>query len=349
MTRRLTLVALAAGEPMGQQIYEHELTSRAAEQLGSTWDVHRMVVRTVRSPVAGTVRVPSRVLHGGGAGLRRVTGHLLYRGSDLVHRLDLRLPPAPAPEALTILDLAPWRFADEAPVPDDAAASARRAAAVICPSQYIADEVTSVLGVRQPVVIPCGVGRQFVDARPLDAADLEALGIRPPFVLHVGGSGSRKNLQGLADAWRLVGADRPDITLVLIGPPDRRRDECFLQLSGTRLPGWLPDDTVPRLMASAAVLVVPSRYEGFGLPALEGMATGTPVVAAGRAALPEVCGDAAYLVEPDGPGLAEGIVAALDGGPETEAMVTRGRKRAADATWEAAVAAHARVWHSLGD
>jgi glycosyltransferase involved in cell wall biosynthesis len=76
------------------------------------------------------------------------------------------------------------------------------------------------------------------------------------------------------------------------------------------------------------------------------MAVGVPVVASARSSLPEVCGDAAYLVEPDGAGLADGMIAALAGGPDTEALVARGRLRAEMFTWEASAAAHAAVWRS---
>ncbi len=108
--------------------------------------------------------------------------------------------------------------------------------------------------------------------------------------------------------------------------------------------GRVDDSTVRGVMAAASCVVVPSLYEGFGLPALEGMAAGVPVVAADRSSLPEVCGDAALLVEPDAEGLAAGVAAALDRGSAIEAMVGRAAARAATFTWEVSVAAHAELW-----
>ena len=268
----------------------------------------------------------------------------LYRGCDLVHRFDLRLPPAAQTEIVTVHDVVPWRFDDEGPAPADATASVRGAAVVVCPSQFAADEVTAVLHAERVTVIHNGVERGFFGAEPLDASRLAELGVRPPFVLHAGGATRRKNLEGLAAAWPLVRSACPDTTLALIGPPDARRDRLFGPLPGTAPVGRVDDECVRGLMAAASVVVVPSIYEGFGLPALEAMAAGTPVVAANRGSLPEVCANAAYLVEPDGPGLAEGIVAALTDGPVTRTHVERGRVRAADFTWEASAAAHAALW-----
>jgi glycosyltransferase involved in cell wall biosynthesis len=347
MTRCLALATLAVGHPMGQQVYEAELARRAPGELGDGWQVDRVEVRTLRSPLAGTVRVPSRLLINATPVERRLAGHLLYRSHDVVHRFDLRLPPAPRPEVLTVHDVVSWRFPDEGQPPSDAAATARRAEVVICPSQFSADEVASQLGVPRTVAIPNGVDRAFFGAAPLDEAALRTLGIRPPFVLHAGGCTLRKNLAALAGAWSRLAPDRPDVSLVLMGPPDDRRNRLFASLPRTVLIGRVDDDTARGVMAAAAAVVVPSLYEGFGLPALEGMAVGVPVVAADCSSLPEVCGDAAYLVTPDAAGVADGLEAALTHGPDTVAMIDRGHRRAREFTWEASASAHAALWRSV--
>jgi len=331
---------------MGQQVYERELARRAPDQLGEGWKVGRVEVRTLRTTSPGTVRIPARLLGDASPALRRAAGQVMYRGHDVVHRLDLRLPPAPRPEVLTILDLAPWRYPDDGHAVADAATTARRAAVVICPSQFSADEVASELGVTDPVIIHLGVDERFFDATPLPKRQLEDMGVRAPFIVHAGGCTQRKNLAGLAAAWPSVRSARPGTLLVLMGPPDERRDRLFADLPGTVRLGRVDDAVVPAIMAAASAVVVPSVYEGFGLPALEGMAVGVPVVAVGRSSLPEVCADGAYLVEPDAAALAAGLEAALVGGAETRATMRRGRARAAGFTWEASVAAHAAVWRS---
>jgi glycosyltransferase involved in cell wall biosynthesis len=94
--------------------------------------------------------------------------------------------------------------------------------------------------------------------------------------------------------------------------------------------GYVSDDELPSLYARARVLLMPSLYEGFGLPCLEAMASGTPVVAANRGALPETCGDAALVVEPED--FAEAAVAAAT--TEAERLTKAGLERAARFTWE---------------
>ena len=349
MSPRLALVTMAVSQPMGQQVYEQELARRAPAELGDRWLVDQVTVRTLRSPLPGSVRIPSRLLAGSSPQLRRAAGRIIYRGHDVVHRFDLRLPPAPRPEILTVHDVVSWRFPDEAVPPSDAASSAQQAAAVVCPSQFSADEVCARLGVASAVAIPNGVHPAFFGAEPLPSDRLAGLGIRRPFVLHAGGCTERKNLTGLAGAWPEVRSVHPDAMLVMMGPADPRRNRLFDPLPGTCLIGRVDDATARGVMAAASAVVVPSVYEGFGLPALEGMAVGVPVVAARRSSLPEVCGDAALLVEPDAGGLAEGVRTALTGGAEIDELVARGRRRAGRFTWEASAAAHADLWRRYAD
>ena len=103
---------------------------------------------------------------------------------------------------------------------------------------------------------------------------------------------------------------------------------------------------MPGLFASADVVVVPSHHEGFGLPALEAMAAGTPVVAADTSSLPEVVGDCGVLVAQDGASIATGVLDVLGSGSDAGLLAAAGRVRARQFTWEASAAAHARVWSS---
>jgi glycosyltransferase involved in cell wall biosynthesis len=101
--------------------------------------------------------------------------------------------------------------------------------------------------------------------------------------------------------------------------------------------GYVDDDLMPGLYSGARAFVLPSSYEGLGLTCLEAMACGTPVVAADRAALPETCGDAALLVDPDDPAaLAAAVLRACDDEPLRAQMRARGLSRAGERTWDRA-------------
>jgi glycosyltransferase involved in cell wall biosynthesis len=345
---RLAIASIATAVPMGAQRYETEMAARARDALSDLgdWSVRRVMVRSLRSPLPGHRRMPMARVARASVRERRVAGRLLYPRADVVHRTALELPPA-AVDVVTLHDVVAWRFPDESsPVPA-AAEELRRAAAIVCVSRFSADQAVELLGISPPHVVHNGVDPRYVDAAPLTEPELADLGIVGPYVLTVGGASKRKNLEGLAAAWPAIHAARPDVSLVLAGPEHPRRTQLFAGLPGARLLGRVADDVVPGLYAAAATVVVPSLYEGFGLPALEGMAAGVPVVAANTSSLPEVVGDGGVLVEPTTDGIVDGTLWALGGGSEVSALAARGRTRAAGFTWERSAHGHAEVWASV--
>jgi glycosyltransferase involved in cell wall biosynthesis len=205
-------------------------------------------------------------------------------------------------------------------------ALAHRARHVVTVSEFARREIVETLGVgpERVSVVPNGVAEQFTPAADPEPARA-AHGLERPYVLAVGSRIARKNLGVLHQAVRRL--DSAGIELVSAGSgrgymrpgPD----------AAVRILGYVEDSDLPGLYAGALALAMPSLYEGFGLPCLEAMACGTPVVAARRAALPETCGDAALLVDPDdAEGLADALLAAATDGDIRARLIARGRKRA---------------------
>ncbi len=336
---------------MGAQAYQEQVAARASSTLASIderhWEYRRLVFRSMRSELDGNRRLPLGRVARASAGQRRALGRLIYAGDAVSHRMNLELPPSPHGDVITIHDVVAWRFPDEsAPVPA-AIEEARRAAAVICVSAFSAQEAVDLLGIREPHVVHNGVDSRFFDAPPLDAATRQVHALPERYVLHAGGATKRKNLDALAEAWPRVHRERPGLELVLAGPPHPARTALFDGMPGTRLVGRLPDAVMPGLVAGARVVVVPSRYEGFGLPALEAMAANVPVVAAATSSLPEVVGDAGILVDPTGPAIAAGLLDATSATADLSSLVAAGRARAGEFTWERCAEEHARIWASL--
>jgi glycosyltransferase involved in cell wall biosynthesis len=222
---------------------------------------------------------------------------------------------------------------------------------VVCPSSFAAAEVKELLGVERTAVVHQGLSAVGRGTQPFTPEELVSFGIGPSYIVHAGGATARKNLAALAGAWPKLAQSHPELWLALCGPPDDRRTRLFEGLPRVGLLGRLdPPALVSRLMAGARAVVVPSLYEGFGFPAVEGMAYGTPVVAARAGALPEVCQDAAELVEPDANGLAVGLERVLTDPSLAERLRRNGLARAAEFSWQKAALEHLHVYErALGE
>jgi glycosyltransferase involved in cell wall biosynthesis len=193
---------------------------------------------------------------------------------------------------------------------------AGRAAAIVTDSEYAKRTIVARLGLdpERVTVIPLDVAPEF-RPMPLDDATAQRYGMRAPYVLSVGNFLPHKNLGRLVQAFAgLPDTVRKDHILVLAGDDGGRRHAVLAEAGrlgvGTQivLTGVVADADLPALYAGCDVFVMPSLDEGFGLPAVEAMACGAPVIVSNRASLPEVVGEGALLVDPAN---AEAIGAAL--------------------------------------
>lgn len=220
-----------------------------------------------------------------------------------------------------------------------------RAQGLIAISEYTKNDLVRLLGIPSERIAVTHLG---VRAGLGPAAETEVAALRrrhrlqPGYLLYVGGIDRRKNLPFLLEVTRAIVAQRPDAELVLAG---RYRDDpdfpdlvARLQRLGleqsVRLGGYVAEEDLAALYSGAAVFVYPSLYEGFGLPPLEAMTCGAPVVAADRTALPEVLGHAALLVDPQDVGeFAEAILSLLDHPERRRELSEAGQRHARRFTW----------------
>jgi glycosyltransferase involved in cell wall biosynthesis len=319
-------------------------------------------------------------LLGGGARARRVVpgdnlrrvGWAMPRAArrdrlDLLHVTYALAPWVPCPAVVTVHDISyrthPETFSarDRLLLSLAVPLAMRRAARVITVSEAARRDIVRHYGLpaAKVVAIHNGVEERF---RPVaDPAALAAVraryGLPERFILAVGNLQPRKNLGRLIEAFAALRAARDDdCRLVLVGQPFWRHAELGRVIAARGLSdavvatGYVPGEDLPAIYSAATVFAYPSLYEGFGLPPLEAMACGTPVVAGATSALPEVVGDAGLLVDPlDTGALAGALARLLDDAALRERLRQAGFARAARFRWREAARSTLGVYEAAMD
>ncbi|GMR04382.1 MAG: glycosyltransferase family 1 protein [Thermodesulfobacteriota bacterium] len=222
--------------------------------------------------------------------------------------------------------------------------AARNAGKIITVSNYSKDEIVKHLKIDpgKVVVIHNGVSGIY---RPEESEEklkglLGKYNIDASYILYVGNHQERKNLLGLIRAYSLLRLKK-DFLLVIAGKTDARKEKTYRAVEElglgqrVRFIGEVPEEELPVLYSAASLFVFPSFYEGFGLPPLEAMACGTPVVTSNATSLPEVVGEAALKVEPgDATALSSAMESILSSRDLSAELHEKGFERAALFNWE---------------
>jgi glycosyltransferase involved in cell wall biosynthesis len=279
-------------------------------------------------------------------------------GADVIHMPNYSMPLRPGlPTVVTIHDLAfftdPERYTQTNAVSLMSATktAARQATRLIVPSNATRDELIRVLGIDPGKI---DVAHHGVDHRLFHRPDevqvgrvSARLGLHgKPYVAFLGSLTPRKNAPALVSGWVTAVQDMaepPALVLAGGGGWSQELDEAVARVPAhLRLvrPGYLPFGDLPGFLGGAIVVAAPSRGEGFGLPVLEAMACGAPVLTTYRTSLPEVGGNAVAYTEPEADAIAVALRALLDDPERRAALSAAGYARALDFTWAASAAAH---------
>lgn len=297
------------------------------------------------------LRAGLRADHPANVAVRPLFEHLRTGRARLFHGLNQRLPAARYPlRVATFHDL--FVFTAQYSTPgfrarfqQQAREAAARADLILCVSRFTASQVEEILRVPAARLRVAPHGVRLPEA--LDERE------REPLILHVGAVQKRKNLVRLVGAFER--AAPPPWRLVLAGGGGYGAEEVEARIrqspAADRITwtGWLPDAEIERLYRRASVFAFPSLDEGFGIPVLEAMAHGVPVLSSTRGALPEVCGDAALLADPF---REDGIAQALDALIRDEDLRIRlaraGRARAQEFPWSRTIEETWKAYRELG-
>ncbi|GAB4559213.1 MAG: glycosyltransferase family 1 protein [Anaerolineae bacterium] len=310
-------------------------------------------LRTATQPDPG---IPDHPVEAGSFTLAQqwqVPRALRHLDVDVYHSTYYVMPYHPGrPTVLTWYDLIPLLFPRHVSFsarwlfPILARLALRTATRVIAISQATKDDLIRRLGISPDRidVVPLAADPAFCPAPSTAITTVrERLALPRDYVLYVGSNKPHKNLVTLVRAWaRLYEEDQHGgCQLVIAGPWDPRypeaRDEAasLLERAAIRFLGPVPEPDLPALYSGATAFVFPSLYEGFGLPVLEAMSCGTPVVCADRSSLREVAADAAILVDPtDVATIARGIATVLHDGELRVRLREAGLRRAREFNWQ---------------
>ncbi|MCW2714694.1 MAG: glycosyl transferase group 1 [Frankiales bacterium] len=283
-------------------------------------------------------RIPARALQAAWQRTSLPPVELLSGRVDVFHGTNFLLPPARrAAGVVTVHDLAYLRYPELVSPASRRYAelvprALRRGALVLTPSRAVADEVVAEYRLDPDRVLASGLGvdRSWFEATPLSPAELAAAGLPERYVLFVGNREPRKNLPVLVDAHAaLRRADPETPPLVLVGPAGWG-DPLTASSDHVVTAGYLGGEQLRRVLAGASCLAFPSQYEGFGLPPLEALAAGVPVVASDLPVTREVLGSHAELA---GVGDVDQLAAALQRVLARTTDPEPGRAWAAQWTW----------------
>jgi glycosyltransferase involved in cell wall biosynthesis len=233
----------------------------------------------------------------------------------------------------------------------------RRASAIIAVSQATRRDLVRLYGLdpAKITVVDEAAAPHFAPAAPAQVATARARYHLPErYVLHVGTIEPRKNLSRLLEAVHRLRQAGEDVRLVVVGSRGWLYEGFFQRLEelalgdAVQLPGYVPDADLPAVYSGATLAAVPSHYEGFGLPVLEAMACGTPVVCSATSSLPEVGGNAARYFDPsDAEAMTDAILAVWRDSALQEAMRRQGLARAAQFSWQRAAAETMAVYSRI--
>jgi glycosyltransferase involved in cell wall biosynthesis len=345
----ISLLTLVPGSLGGSETYVRELL----RGLGRVGDLsYRVLLPPVAADAAEGLpaetakeyrvarTVSQRLLAMGAAAARPGPLRARLAEAEIVHYpLTLRIPAVARPSVVTLHDLQHLDLPSLFPRSERAFRrvawhrSVRSATRVIVLSEFVREHAIARLGLdpERLRVVPSGV-----DHRRFNPSADERL----PFLFYPARGWPHKNHRRLFEAFALLRRERPDLRLVLSGGGDFARAP-----DGVEARGRVSDEELVRLYRTAAAVVFPSLYEGFGQPPLEAMACGCPVAASTAGALPEIVGDAARLFDPREPEAIAGAVRDVLESPDEWAR--RGLERAALYSWDVTARATDAVYREL--